>query len=158
MCYYILYGGLGVMNNALEISKYIINHEQIEQRYIDNLRLQKILYFIQAVILCNTDHTCFNDEMQAWEYGPVVPTVYHEFKSYGSMNINKKYNVSLSFPDKEDENLIINMLDYLKSYSTSQLITITHNQDPWRNAYRNGINSEITPESIKIYFKKNSSC
>ena len=55
---------------------------------ISNLQLQKILYFCQKQYLQNTGDVLFDDEIQAWQYGPVVPAVYRTFSLWGGRKIN----------------------------------------------------------------------
>ena len=44
------------------------------------------------------------------------------------------------------------MVDECSKYSASQLVEITHHQDPWLKAYEQGFNREITKEHMKQYF------
>ncbi|WP_261789722.1 Panacea domain-containing protein [Treponema pectinovorum] len=138
--------------SALDIAKYVINHEHLQDREISNLRLQKLLYFIQAKVLIKTGNPCFDDEMQAWEFGPVVPVVYHEYKIFGGMDITDEFLIP--HITREISSCIIEMLDDCANYPTFQLVNITHAQSPWKNARAKGDKSIITIESIKDYFKK----
>lgn len=141
--------------SALEVAKYVINHEHNNGREISNLRLQKLLYFVQAKVLVETGDPCFDDVMEAWDYGPVVPVVYHKYKIYGSWDIQ----ISDVLVDIEDRirTFIDAMLDYCRNYPTYQLVEITHKQDPWIQAHQRGTKSEIRPSAIKQYFlSKNS--
>ena len=54
-----------------KIVEYILITEKMT-----NLRLQKILYFIQAFSLISTGHPLFKEDILAWQYGPVVKEVY----------------------------------------------------------------------------------
>ena len=67
------------MYNALSVAHYIIDFYNRNNRGISNLKLQKVLYFVQAEFLVGTfDHRpCFSDPIEAWDFGPVVPSVYH---------------------------------------------------------------------------------
>ena len=47
---------------------------------ITNLKLQKILYFAQCAYLALYDKPLFEDEVLAWEYGPVISSVYNKYK------------------------------------------------------------------------------
>ena len=49
--------------------------------------MQKILYFIQAEFLVSENEPCFYEEIEAWNFGPVVPEVYHVYKIFGGSNI-----------------------------------------------------------------------
>lgn len=137
--------------SALEIAKYVINHEHTEKREITNLRLQKLLYFVQAKLLVETGDPCFDDKMEAWAYGPVVPVVYDEYKKYGNLPILEKQALSENL-DEKTENYINEILNYFAETPTFGLVQITHNQTPWIEAKRKGLHSTIEIESIKKYF------
>ena len=136
--------------NALELSYYIINHENSNNREVTNLRLQKLLYFVQASLLSLNNGSEFQDIIQAWRYGPVVPKSYTEFKKFEYRPIQTSKNIT-DIANKEN---IDGMLDYLSRFKTHQLVEITHNQTPWQKAMIRGIGSQITNESIREYFKE----
>lgn len=75
--------------DVLDISRYIINYSNDKDYGVSNLKLQKILYFVQAYFLINIpdSHVCFKERIEAWNFGPVVPKAYREYKQYGSTNI-----------------------------------------------------------------------
>lgn len=138
--------------SALEIAKYVINHEHNNGREISNLRLQKLLYFIQAKVLVENDGVpCFNEEMEAWDFGPVVPCVYHTYKIFGSWDLDFSGEV----PKIKDEiaEKVNSIIDYCAPFPTRQLVEITHNQDPWKNVYKKGQKNRIPNPSIWEYFK-----
>ena len=139
--------------NALEVAKYVINHEHGKGREISNLRLQKLLYFVQAKVLVETGEPCFDDEIEAWDFGPVVPAVYYAYKIFGSWDI--VIDTSVPFIDKSVSALIDSIVDSCKDYPTFQLVDITHKQSTWKDARLKVKNSIITKDSISGYFKQN---
>lgn len=136
---------------ALEIAEYIIGYANKKNYSISNLKLQKILYFIQAQFLVSFNKACFVDYIEAWDFGPVVRSVYNKYKRYGSANIylgSLNLEVQMSF---HEINAIQLVVDKCALYSANQLVDITHNQDPWKNAYcKSGI---IYNQDIKNYFR-----
>lgn len=148
------------MYNALSVARHIIDYCNEQGRGISNLKLQKILYFVQAEFLVSTpkNQPCFKDRIEAWDFGPVVPNVYHQYKMFGSAAIPARINERLIpyleeiLPD--DQVMIESIVDDASRYSASQLVEITHHQAPWVNAYRRGLNTEITNESILEYFRE----
>lgn len=48
---------------------------------ITHLKLQKILYFAQSAFLSLERGALFNEKIEAWKYGPVIPDIYKVFKS-----------------------------------------------------------------------------
>lgn len=152
--------------DVLDVSRYVINYSNEKGYGISNLKLQKLLYFIQAFFLINKGDCCFEDKIEAWIFGPVVPRAYRRYKQYGSIDIptqntywdfDDEFNlVEVEFGDypflDEDVSLIKEVVNQFKDYSANDLVSLTHKQDPWRNAFKKNKNAEIEPESIKEYF------
>ena len=149
------------------MSHYIIVYSNKKDYGVSNLKLQKLLYFVQAFFLINDCPPCFDEKIEAWDFGHVVPEIYREYKRYGGMDIptidyyvkfDKKniwnteriyYEDIISDDDKE---MIRAVVDKFAHCSATFLVNLTHNQDPWINAYVNGQRNEITKEDIKRYF------
>lgn len=141
------------MYSARNIAQYIIEYESNMQRPVSNLRLQKLLYFVQAQSLVSLNSPCFDDDIEAWDFGPVVPNVYQQYKIFGSSIIPCDFTHSiLEHISSTIKKAINSMLDICAQYTTSQLVEITHHQDPWINAYGK-FDNRITPEAIAEYYK-----
>lgn len=141
------------MYRALSVARYIIERCHSQNRSISNLKLQKILYFVQAEFLVSTNQPCFAEEIEAWDFGPVVPEVYQQYKIFGSSNIpvfGRLVNPVVIRND--DQELINEIVDECAKYSASALVDITHHQSPWLDAYVPGYNNVISQSSIKEYF------
>ena len=158
------------MYNVIDISKYVINYCNNKGYEISNLKLQKMLYLIQAFFLINSKNQCFIERIEAWDFGPVVPEVYRMFKQFGGGNIpplslsknkvtakkiplfyvkKKKTDCVISKDDQDKINIVI---DKYAKYSATDLVDLTHHQKPWKDAYNKGRNTEIEIEAIKDYF------
>ena len=140
------------MYRATDIAKYVIYFSSIKNRSVSNLKLQKILYFIQAEFLIRKGCRCFSDIIEAWDFGPVIPLVYKEFRIYGGADIPRREGVDLSFEEEVDRDIVDEISTICFDYTASELVAITHNQTPWISAYKKYCNNEITPESIKAFF------
>lgn len=140
------------MYNALTVSKYIIQTYDCHHMTISNLKLQPILYYIQAEFLVDTGNRCFSDAIEAWSFGAVVPTVYRKYKRYGSAHIPVCLNYT--FPiNNSDTTRIDNVLIACSSFPAWQLCEFIRHQDPWLDAYNsNNCNYEIYADSIYKYF------
>lgn len=150
-----------------DVSHYIIVYSNERDYGVSNLKLQKLLYFVQAFFLINDFPPCFDEKIEAWDFGPVVPEVYREYKRYGGMDIptidyyvkfDKKsiWNTERIYYDdiisEDDKEMIRAVVDKFAHCSATVLVNLTHNQDPWINAYADGQRNEITKEDIKRYF------
>ena len=54
---------------------------------ITNLKLQKLLYYQQGYHLAVFDTPLFNEAVEAWIYGPVVPVAYDYFQQFGATSL-----------------------------------------------------------------------
>lgn len=92
----------------------------------------------------------FNDDFCAWQYGPVNEKVYEVFKKYGRSEIPEKEGVTELADNSVAETLEAIWLEYGKM-TAYDLVELTHRQEPWKNAYSQGI--RITNSSIQKYFQ-----
>jgi len=138
----------------LDVAKYIIWYCKENNLSISNLKLQKILYFIQAMFLVKNQEPCFGEYIEAWDFGPVVPEIYHEFKMFGSSEIPLVYSDAENKIVNKDKVMMDSLIDECAQRTASELVEITHNQRPWNDAYEKYCSKIITNESIKEYFEK----
>jgi uncharacterized phage-associated protein len=108
---------------------------------LSHLKLQKLLYYVQAWHLAFTNAPLFNAKFQAWIHGPVSRAIYDRFapsKSlYGSIN---RFDLSAGFDPgslpEEAKSHIDNVLEVYAKYSGTQLEEISHREEPWISARR----------------------
>lgn len=117
--------------------------------YISHLKLQKLLYFAQGCYAAMEGHPLFKEKIYAWTHGPVVASLYSDFKSYGDHGIDKYNKVCI---DKHTEAILEEVYRVFGQYSAWALREITHEQAPWKDT---PINEEITLEKITKFFKEN---
>lgn len=142
------------MRSALEIARYIIWYCGQNGYSVSNLKLQKILYFVQAEFLVETGHPSFFEDIEAWDFGPVVPEVYREYKIFGSSNIPTFFIGKRVYLRNSEMDLINGIVDECSEYTDSKLVEITHSQKPWIIAYHSGRNRVISNDSIREYFSE----
>lgn len=76
--------------NALDISRYIINYCNDHDIEISNLKLQNLLYYIQAAFLVKYKKPAFFQNIIAWQYGVLVDDVNQEYKKVWFYEYSKK--------------------------------------------------------------------
>ena len=139
------------MYDALDVAKYVITHCKNTRKPVSNLKLQKLLYFVQAQFLVGEGHPCFFNRIEAWDLGPVVPDVYHCYKANGgnAIVLIERGNFGISLHDRR---VIEHNDDRCNFYTASQLVYMTHAQEPWIQARKKGYNAQITNSSIEKFF------
>lgn len=142
------------MYDALEIAKYIISKCFKEGVPVTNLRLQKLLYFIQVESYKVYGKQLFNNDIAAWQFGPVVPDVYYKYSVYAGMPILLQYD-NLNLCNKVT-NIVDDVIEKNKNIPIWKLVEITHKPDgPWditinKFGLRSIINSDLIAEEAKL--------
>mgnify|MGYP004486751919 CR=1 FL=1 len=96
------------MYKAIDLANYIVDKCIKDNTPITNLQLQRILYFVQKDFL-KRGSRAFSDDIEAWEFGPVVPNVYFYFCGFGAtpISISRDSVSNLTF----DKNIIDNIVE-----------------------------------------------
>lgn len=139
--------------NAIYLSKYVISLFEDRDAPITNLKLQKVLYYIQGYFYRHFGKAAFSDEIYNWQYGPVVPVVYYEYNDNGSAPLkSREFLGDCTIADCEKK-LIESIVDRCSSISTSRLVSMTHSENPWKTS---GSGNVIGKSSIEMYFRYNN--
>ena len=132
--------------SVLELSKYVVTKCVNDMHPINNVKLQKILYYIQKDFLKRGERA-FWEDIEAWQFGPVIPSVYYRFCSHGSMPIRFTYTTDIS---RRDKVVIDRIIENISKLNTSELNEDVYKKNgAWEKIYNNGLgNKEIIPEEL----------
>jgi len=75
---------------AKAIANYFLDLAEAEGKRLDPMQLQKLVYFAHGWYLALTGEPLVEEHPEAWTYGPVFPSLYHEFKRYGPGHIESR--------------------------------------------------------------------
>ncbi len=144
---------------AMDIANFYVQlSNDLPETDITNLKLNKLCYYAQGWSLVVLGSPLFEEEIQAWDYGPVVPEVYHTYKVCGKNPIGEPAD---SFDESrltaDELNLLVDVFNSYARYSPSELVNMTHVANgPWKNAYEERMNHSISLDMMKNYFDKSS--
>ena len=114
---------------------------------IRKVRLHKLLYYVQGYHLAWQGEPAFPDDIEAWESGPVVASLWHAENRRGQGRAE---------PLRESvRNILTNVLCRLGDKTGAELFASTHAEDPWLEATQDGTviaNQLIPHESMAQYF------
>ena len=126
------------MYTAIDLSKYIVTKCVRDGCPISNLQLQKILYYIQKEFLQN-GKIAFADDIEAWQFGPVVPDIYYQFCGYGAMPITREYGDEIIKLNLNDADIIDNIIVAKRALNPWDMVEETHKPGgAWDQTYCNG--------------------
>ncbi|GHV01792.1 hypothetical protein AGMMS49521_2630 [Campylobacterota bacterium] len=139
---------------ALDVAKFFLEMCDVENAgdTISNLKMQKLVYYAQGVHLALKGERLFDENIEAWEHGPVVPNLYQELKRFGSREIV----LDLEGFDRtvfslEQQSLLKYTYGIYGRYSAFELRNRTHQELPWLRTTRS---NTIDDEKIREYFKE----
>ena len=147
----------GPVTTASAIAKHILGACKAKQDFITNLKLQKLLYYAQAWHLAIYGEPLFPDRIEAWVHGPVVPSVFREYRSFRWSPIWPTPDDDVFLSSREKAHLEAVLEEYGK-FDASSLERMTHAETPWINA-RAGLapdassNNEISHDSMRLYYQ-----
>ena len=137
------------MPKALDVAKYIVNESTQNNYQISNLKLQKILFFLQREFLKH-DKEAFEDDIEAWQFGSVIPVVYQEFCMFGANPILWSYP-GVTLPYDESQKICFDeIFSKYRTWNVWDLVYETHKKGgAWDITYQDGIgNHRVIEKSL----------
>jgi len=127
---------------------------------ISNLKLQKLVYYAQAWHLALTGTPLFEDRIEAWMHGPVIPALYRTYKERGWQPIPRP-TTTLEEIDAPTLGILDEVWDAYGQFSAKRLEEITHAEDPWKKARARArcgsgdpCTEPITVEDMQAYYSR----
>jgi len=152
------------MYSINDIADYIILKVKGEESSASliNLKLQKLLYYVQAWSYGINNKPLFKGDFQAWIHGPVNRDIYDRFNPtkclYSEINTSDVINNNIILGDNDAEFIDFILENYLK-YSGAELEKLSHSEFPWKNTRDSLSPNErcdkiIPTELMKKYYSK----
>lgn len=159
------------MYEARKIANFLLQEFDSRDHALTNMKINKLLYFIQGWGYARLNRKIIRNHFVAWEYGPVVRSVFDAFKHFGSEPITEPAKflnyetgylefIACDTIDEESLRLIRKVIPYYIVKSTSELVRLTHCPGgPWdavrtASSNRQTMFDRIPDEFISRYFKR----
>ena len=117
---------------AIDISSFFI------AKGVTPLKLQKLLFYSQVWYFIKHGRLLFNDEIQAWVLGPVVPNVWQNFKFIRRGDVINKRHIQKEITNNQVVNHLNEVWGIYGNYTGLELVDLTHDEKLWIDA-RGGI-------------------
>lgn len=140
------------------VSIIIIHHREVFLDSLTPMKLQKLCYYVQAIYMAtHNGEPLFEEDFQAWTYGPVITALYQEYKDYGWRSIQEEFELPEIEPEKLES--IKQIVEAYGGYDGAALVTMTHREYPWLEARKGlseteGSNALISKDSMKSFFER----
>jgi len=149
------------------IANFFLDLAKAKGDTVSPMKLQKLVYYACGWYMGYTGQPLINEAIEAWQYGPVIPSLYREFKQFGSGPITKKateFNGSMDFPevpvphDAGLRSFLENVWNGYGAYTGTKLSEMTHAAgSPWDITWKKSggaTNTDIPPELIASHFRE----
>ena len=118
---------------------------------ISNLRANKLLYIAHMLHLANSkgNKPLLNEAFEAWDYGPVLPSVYHSAKAFGDKPIRNIYKskIGISAGSLADK-LLKETAEFNVGKKPAKLVAITHwSNGAWAKNYVAGVRGRLITDA-----------
>ncbi|MCC8398620.1 MAG: DUF4065 domain-containing protein [Rickettsia endosymbiont of Labidopullus appendiculatus] len=120
---------------------------------ITQLKLQKLIYFAQGISLALLDRPLFNEEIEAWEHGPVARDLRRTFGNFKDSAIPAPGEIDFDLYDKEEKELIYKVYAVYGEHTASYLRQLTHEHSIWRDAMPMD-DKIISKQKMSKFFKR----
>ena len=116
------------MESVIDVANYLCNeYEKISGEKLDEMKLHKLLYFVQRENIVVKGEPMFSEEFEGWKYGPVCIDVRKRF-CQGEIIGNAK---EISWKSVCIVNDVLSRYGDLESWKLSEM---THKESSWINA------------------------
>lgn len=115
------------------------------------MHLIKLAYIAHGYMLAQYDAALLDEDVEAWQYGPVVPNIYRALKAYGNSPVDNQ--VPGSKPDfsfSNDERAVMrSVVETYGRFRATLLSTATHmNGSPWHAIWNKRGKSSVIPNDL----------
>ena len=139
------------MAKVSDVANYIVHMTSV-----DPLKLQKLLYYSQGVFMAKyPNKLLFPEAIEAWDYGPVIPSIYKAYKKFGFSDIKPSNDVNFNKLERKEQEIVDMVLEYYGSKSGLDLMNRTHRETPWKTAYEKGKNNILNNAVMQKHFSEN---
>jgi len=116
---------------------------------LSNLAMQKILYLADMLQTGATGYRLVDEPFQAWDYGPVLPSLYQRCKAFGSKPVPDVFWGASAIAQLPEGQVLRNAWAGLQDQTPGQLVDNTHWQGgAWAKRYVPGGNVTITAHDM----------
>lgn len=139
------------MYDVLTVADAILKIAKAQGKSLTPMQLVKLTYIAHGWSLGLRNKDLFQNKIEAWQYGPVIPDLYHATKTYGRTPIpldaiGEASQINVSDDDKQFLEEVFSKYGHLDGIALSY---ITHRAGtPWKEVYRPDVTHIEIPDDL----------
>ena len=142
-------------NFPKQVAEYMLYLADKDKRVLTPMQILKLVYIAHGWQLGINSRPLVNESVEAWQYGPVIPSLYHQYKKYGSRPIEESPDNRPPGFDETEQGVIEQVWNSYGHWSGLKLSSLTHEPNtPWSiTVERSGMGSIISNDLIEEYYR-----
>jgi uncharacterized phage-associated protein len=152
------------MHSSIKIANYFLKKAKEDKKDLTPLQLMKLVYLAHGWMLGVYGRHLIKEPIEAWQYGPVIPDLYHKIKKFRSSPVEHPIdNTIFGFDfdkkepdfDENEKNILGQVYDIYSNWSGIRLSTLTHMPgSPWDIVWKMENSGRISNDVIMDYYKR----
>lgn len=139
--------------SAITIANSFLDLAEAEGRELTQMQVIKLVYVAHGWSLSLLDRPLINERVEAWQFGPVISSLYQHLKKFGAAPVKGRLPKSIFDKNTEldpvDRTLIEQVYEKYGRLSGVQLSHLTHRSGtPWSTTYRLGVTGKVIPNEV----------
>ena len=140
--------------NPLDIAQKFVDIASSQGKKLTPMQVLKLTYIAHGWMLAVYKKPLIKERIEAWRYGPVIPSLYRAIKHYRDAPVEVIITNRSNTIRQEDEEFISRVYEGYKEYDGMTLSAITHEEgSAWYEAKNKGQNY-LSDEDTQKYYKK----
>lgn len=146
------------MYSSVTVANRFLGHAAAAKNLLTPMQVLKLVYIAHGWSLGLTGRPLIRDDVEAWKYGPVIPTLYDTIRSYGARHIDAPLLASSGSEEALDdasERIIRQTFEKYGAYSGPALSRLTHMPGtPWERVYDGSFGAVIPVDLIEDHYAR----
>ena len=150
-----MYTTLVMANNAAKVANAFLELAAQDGKSLTNMQLQKLVYIAHGFYLALSSQPLVDEDVKAWQWGPVIESLYESLKHYGSGTVTSRLPAPGDVLDETAKMVIQYVWKAYGRFTGFQLSGITHKENsPWHEAWESLRYQSIPNEMIAEYYRR----
>jgi len=136
-------------HKATDVADYVLWLACESEKSLTPMQLLKLVYLCHGWMLGIHARPLIWENVEAWKYGPVIPSVYHAYKKFGGGPIPIVPKDEPEGFDEPERDIMKQVWDAYGRFNGIQLSTITHEKNsPWDITFRDDARGVPIPNDL----------
>jgi uncharacterized phage-associated protein len=139
----------GAMHDSRTVANRFLRLAAQDGKTLTPMQVLKLVYIAHGWMLGLYGRPLIRDDVQAWKYGPVIPTLYNAMRDYRSAPVTQPLRAPKEALDANEENIVEQVYEIYGKKTGLALSRLTHAAGtPWDLTYEDGTFGIVIPTDI----------